>query len=502
MSVFTYQADAQNVGVGTNAPTSKIDVQSSVMAHDGLELEHLNSSYDPVIKLRTNNTQRFTLGVDNSDDRFKINAGSSVSTTSPDFCIDASGDVGINEDNPLARLHVQNGAILARGNSGGIPVTGSGYRMMWVPSRAAFRAGRVTGSEWDNIGLYSLAMGLDCEARGTGSIALGSYNYAEDANCIAIGYECTAQESTGAGGEAIAIGTGVSADGGAIAIGWGNANFPSSCHSDLPFAMAIGTKVQAMGFGTFAIGDGDFTRGVLTASTSNSFNSIFNQYNFFTGQNVTTPKMKLAQSGNLGIGTGTANAAYRLQVEDDASGSYTAAFLNSGDDNDRYGIRIQAGEDAPTPTLSNYFIRCFDGDGDEVGGLRFIGATLTTYTSSDHRLKNNIANTAVKAAEVLNNLRVVDFNWKHSPGAGSVTGFIAQEVEQVYPSVVTRDNGPGLLNNQRMISHEGFIPILVKGFQELYERVSAENAILRAELASLEDRLSFLEAKLEVVVAE
>ena len=41
------------------------------------------------------------------------------------------------------------------------PPSGAGTRLMWLPQQAAFRAGSVTGSQWDavNIGRRSLALG-------------------------------------------------------------------------------------------------------------------------------------------------------------------------------------------------------------------------------------------------------------------------------------------------------------------------------------------------------
>ena len=63
-------------------------------------------------------------------------------------------------------------------NSGSIPIENDGVRMMWYPSKAAFRAGRVTfpsANFWndDSIGVYSFATGSNTRARGTGSTAVG-----------------------------------------------------------------------------------------------------------------------------------------------------------------------------------------------------------------------------------------------------------------------------------------------------------------------------------------
>ena len=53
------------------------------------------------------------------------------------------------------------GAVWLDGTTGGTPVSGAGTRMMWIPAKAAFRAGEVSGTEWDDasIGTYSTVHG-------------------------------------------------------------------------------------------------------------------------------------------------------------------------------------------------------------------------------------------------------------------------------------------------------------------------------------------------------
>jgi hypothetical protein len=82
--------------------------------------------------------------------------------------------VGIGTGNPRARLEVA-GAILAEGNTGGIPMTGAGTRFMWIPSLAALRAGDVNGAQWDTIGTYSTALGQSNTVGGSYSSILAGY---------------------------------------------------------------------------------------------------------------------------------------------------------------------------------------------------------------------------------------------------------------------------------------------------------------------------------------
>ncbi len=75
-----------------------------------------------------------------------------------------------------------------------IPVEGSGTRMMWYPEKAAFRAGYINGTQWDdaNIGLYSVAMGQSSRASGDNAVALGLRSTAANGSSFAVGEDNTA----------------------------------------------------------------------------------------------------------------------------------------------------------------------------------------------------------------------------------------------------------------------------------------------------------------------
>lgn len=96
-----------------------------------------------------------------------------------------SGNVGIGTTNPYAKLQVTNGSMLFEGIVGNTPINGLGTRMMWIPSKSAFRAGTITSSmlgtnAWDDqfIGAGSSAFGYNTSARGNYSFAVGAINIA------------------------------------------------------------------------------------------------------------------------------------------------------------------------------------------------------------------------------------------------------------------------------------------------------------------------------------
>jgi hypothetical protein len=127
--------------------------------------------------------------------------------------------LSLNSSNTDFRLNLDvgsgspDGGIMAVGtnNSGAtLSVAGAGTRMFWYPRKSAFRAGLVTGTEWDdsNIGNYSFALGTNVTASGVNSIALGSSSVASDVGSIVIG-----NLSTSSGLGSIAIGENVTSSG-------------------------------------------------------------------------------------------------------------------------------------------------------------------------------------------------------------------------------------------------------------------------------------------------
>jgi len=86
--------------------------------------------------------------------------------------------VGIGTTVPTTALHVTgNDGVLFEGtyHNGTALSLGAGTRMMWYPKKAAFRAGSISGTQWDdaNIGYYSTAMGYNTTASGYSSTAMG-----------------------------------------------------------------------------------------------------------------------------------------------------------------------------------------------------------------------------------------------------------------------------------------------------------------------------------------
>ena len=99
-------------------------------------------------------------------------------------------NVGIGTTTPKATFNVASGRTVLFGAD----TSGTGSKLIWYPTKSAFRAGRVAsfpGTAWDNVnvGDGSFATGVDNLASGQYSIALGYGNEAVGGYTTAIGFE-------------------------------------------------------------------------------------------------------------------------------------------------------------------------------------------------------------------------------------------------------------------------------------------------------------------------
>jgi trimeric autotransporter adhesin len=142
-----------------------------------------------------------------------------VAGTSSLVSLSASGTYNDGSAYDKERFRVDNdGSILAESHyTGGaygysVPIEGSGTRFMWY--EAAFRAGAIDGTQWDdaNIGVYSTALGQNVRALGDNAIAFGKNTVAANIGTVAMGEGCYA---TGANSVALGYGASTSTSAGA-----------------------------------------------------------------------------------------------------------------------------------------------------------------------------------------------------------------------------------------------------------------------------------------------
>ena len=127
----------------------------------------------------------------------------------------------------------------------GLEVSGAGSRMFFNPKKAAFRAGQVTGTGWDegSVGENSVGLGYNSIASGFGSVSLGYGATAINLFAVAAGPNAAAT-----GEASLALGYEPTASGGlSVAIGDTPEAFGAS-------SVAIGSRVKAKSFAETALG--------------------------------------------------------------------------------------------------------------------------------------------------------------------------------------------------------------------------------------------------------
>jgi hypothetical protein len=130
----------------------------------------------------------------------------------------------------------------------------------------------------------------------------------------------------------------------------------------------------------------------------------------------------------------------------------------------------------------------------------FIGST-GTFTSllansfvynSDRKLKTNIT-PITSALDKVKELQGVSFNWKtDKPGDEKKLGFIAQDVEKVFPEAVVGSSTKG-------VEYGNLVAPLVEAVKEQQTQIDSQKKeidSLKADKASLEKRLDAIEKKL------
>lgn len=189
--------------------------------------------------------------------------------------------------------------------SGAIAPSGAGVKMFWNPRRAAFRAGSVTGTQWNdgNIGLLSAAMGFN-------SIASGDYSFS------------FANSSVASGNYTTVFGTSNTASGlGATVFGYRSAATGED-------STVFGRNNTASSYGETVLGIGataytTSTNGANQFRTANATDRLFvvgNAVDTNNNNNVDTAERSdafvILKNGATGIGTALPNASLDVNASD------------------------------------------------------------------------------------------------------------------------------------------------------------------------------------------
>ena len=193
------------------------------------------------------------------------------------------------------------------------------------------------------------------------------------------------------------------------------------------------------------------------------------------GSGTATEKVRVTPSGRVGINIASptsiqhtlnneSNAVNTLNVQSNVAGDLaTHALLVTKRDNNSTTAQVLVG-----------FLINNGATGS--GQINANGASAAAFGSfSDERLKENIQDLPSQIESICG-LRPVEFDYKD--GSGHQIGFIAQEVQGIYPDAVGESRGFLTLTDMNKNDAR-----LIKAFQELYDKVKS----LEAKVAELEN---------------
>jgi len=192
------------------------------------------------------------------------------------------------------------------------------------------------------------------------------------------------------------------------------------------------------------------------------------QIRFYTHPTATsnigdiTERMRIDSSGNLLVGV-TSGTSYKLSLKTSLASQSAIGTAGTSGDTAFQSILVTKFDNDST-TSQNFIQFQINNGGANCGKITANGANTAAFGStSDQRVKENIAELPSQLANIMA-LRPVEFDYLESYGGGHQIGFIAQEIQQVYPDVISTDD-----SSEKIMSITGWSKTearLVKAIQE------------------------------------
>jgi hypothetical protein len=358
----------------------------------------------------------------------------------------------VNNDGGMAAVGTWNGDEAAPG-AGGVPVEGSGSRVMWYGGKAAFRAGNVGSfgsAYWDlaSLGFGSTAFGQNTRASGNYSFAANLATTASGNESVALGNNGTASADRAFAFNGTASGVG---------------------------AVAIGSGAQATSDDALAMGPSSIAGGLASITIGPSI-----------------------ANGNFGVAIGLQNSA---------SGQFSVAIGKNARTANRQGSIVLGdgcagfSSDSVYPTANNQVVmrgcggvKLFTNQGLTSGVELAAGGSGWSAVSDRNRKENFLA---LDGEDVLARLRRVPVSsWNYIAQDRSIRhmGPMAQDFYAAF----------GLGESELMINSVDMDGVSLAAIQALTVRtdaLQAENAALRQENADLRARVERIEAMLSAQAA-
>lgn len=189
------------------------------------------------------------------------------------------------------------------------------------------------------------------------------------------------------------------------------------------------------------------------------------------------------------VGSGITGRAGNFEIWN--TGLSNASLTITSDGN----VGIGTGSEAPSQKLDvngNARFRAI-GSGAYSGVVnRMMDGTLTTATS-DIRMKDNVTTLKNSLRKVMG-LRGISFTWKSQPDMGIKIGFIAQEVEQIFPELVFTNEVDGY----KGVNYAEMSAVLVEAIKEQQTVIEKQQEEINS-LKTITKEIESLKADIEAL---
>ena len=417
------------------------------------------------------------------------------------YNLDKYVGIGIIPEDKFHAAVGQNG-FLVTGNynvSANIPNRSTGTRLAFYPGKSAFRAGTVEtqADYWNdaNVGDFSQAFGKDTKASGDYSVAFGLLNQANGAKSFVAGKSniATGEYSVAFGLDNQVIGERSSA--------FGRLNESVGVN-----AMSVGRQNYAYGFNSIAIGElnkpeGDNSIAMGLENSVKGANAlgggysgdIRGLYSFSWGNNNTIDagaegavvfgqNNRARSDYSAAFGLGNITASY-MEVVVGRYSYIDPAAPNNPDVWDASDRLFVVGNGSDIGSESNAMLIYKSGNTKINGNLTVSG---TVSQASDERLKRNITPLSPSLQQLLQ-LKPVHYYWRYSQINGRKfsndpqIGLIAQEVEKLFPELVSTDR-----NGYKSVNYTALIPIMIQAIKEQQQQINELRAGKQSQAQQIE----------------
>ena len=286
------------------------------------------------------------------------------------------------------------------------------------------------GSGTTASGFYSTAIGIDTVASGQSSTAIGANTTASESSSTAMGNSTTAS-----GESSTAMGYDTNAEG-HYSTAFGYETKAADFHST-----AMGYKTTASELNSTAMGDSTTASGE-SSTAMGAGTTATGRYSTASGFGTNA-----IDFGSFVIGI------YNQSNTPIGLGSYT--FKPSLD-------AFVIGNGTSSVSRSNALVVKFNGETTLAGNL---------HVNSDARLKSNIVSLGSTLAKLLQ-IDGKSYTMKKDESEKQKIGLLAQDIEKVFPELVSESHGI------KSVNYQGLVPVLINALKEQEERIKRLEELL------------------------